>query len=575
MTVAEPAVSWMMRQDEIPVDIQSASFMENLVNEAKDSVRYLAKRLASRLPAHVDVEDLYQMGMIGLLQSVDRFDDSRGIKFQTYANRRVQGAMLDYLRSLDWRPRSVRRRNREIAVAVSTVEQRLGGSASTEEITAQMDISMDEYHQWMSEGSIPRAGEFIHADAHSSSSVDDFMNTIADTAATPEQAVLSIDVSRNFGGDLAAAVLRDIPPHKIRSSQKNGPSPTIGTKLGLMLWGIDTLLYQDKRDSISGPRQRPPFAAQLNFDRERLAELLPYPVVFWVADETYALLLKQAPDLIRWVSASFVFDAPTPARELLGPVVSSFDAGGEATKEAKPGPDRSTALLLEELKITPASGGPESAAKRLSLLTAIVERLLDAANFRQGKLFAQEGLELSRLLNNRRGEGNALGNLGIAYAALGETRRAIDFYEQRLVIAREIGDRLGEGNALGNLGIAYAGLGETRRAIEYHEKALVIDSEIGDRRGEGNGLGNLGIAYADLGETRRAIDFFEQRLVIAREIGDRRGEGNALGNMSLALDKLGERKQAIERAEAALKIFEQTEDPNAAKVSDVLEQWKK
>ncbi len=191
MTVAEPAISWMMRRDETPVDIKSSSFMENLVNEATDSVRYLAKRLASRLPAHVDVEDPYQMGMIGLLQSVDRFDDSRGIKFQTYANRRVQGAMLDYLRSLDWRPRSVRRRNREIAVAVSTVEQRLGGSASTEEITAQMDISMDEYHQWMSEGSIPRAGEFIHSDAHASSSSDDFMNTIADSSATPEQAVLS------------------------------------------------------------------------------------------------------------------------------------------------------------------------------------------------------------------------------------------------------------------------------------------------------------------------------------------------------------------------------------------------
>ena len=64
------------------------------------------------------------------------------------------------------------------------------------------------------------------------------------------------------------------------------------------------------------------------------------------------------------------------------------------------------------------------------------------------------------------GKGNALGNLGTAYAALGETRRAIELYEQALVIAREIGDRRGEGNALGNLGIAYAALGEPRRAIE-------------------------------------------------------------------------------------------------------------
>ena len=95
-----------MREDDLAVsavDIKSEGFMEKLVADATDSVRYLANKLASRLPAHVDVEDLFQMGMIGLLQSVDRFDASRGIKFQTYANRRVQGAMLDYLRSLDWR----------------------------------------------------------------------------------------------------------------------------------------------------------------------------------------------------------------------------------------------------------------------------------------------------------------------------------------------------------------------------------------------------------------------------------------------------------------------------------------
>jgi RNA polymerase sigma factor FliA len=191
MAVAEPAVSWLMREDEIAVDTKSESFLENLVKEATEPVRYLANRLASRLPAHVDVEDLFQMGMIGLLQSVDRFDASRGIKFQTYANRRVQGAMLDYLRSLDWRPRSVRRRNREIAVAVSSVEQRLGAAASTEEITAEMGISSEEYNQWLAAGSLPRAGEFVHAEAHTSAAAEDFMNTIPDTGATPEQAVVN------------------------------------------------------------------------------------------------------------------------------------------------------------------------------------------------------------------------------------------------------------------------------------------------------------------------------------------------------------------------------------------------
>ena len=163
-------------------------------------------------------------------------------------------------------------------------------------------------------------------------------------------------------------------------------------------------------------------------------------------------------------------------------------------------------------------------------------------------------LAAARRLKRREDEGVALGNLGLAYAALGETRKAIEFYEQRIAIAREIGDRRGEGNALGNLGNAYLNLGETRKAIEFYEQALVIDREIGDRRGEGADLGNLGLAYADLGETHKAIEFYEQALVIDREIGDRRGEGADLGNLGLAYADLGETHKAIEFYEQALVI---------------------
>ena len=188
--------------------------------------------------------------------------------------------------------------------------------------------------------------------------------------------------------------------------------------------------------------------------------------------------------------------------------------------------------------------------------------------------FYEQALHIGRETGDRRGEGNALGSLGIAYATLGETGRAIQFFEQRLAIAREIGDRRGEGTALGNLGIAFANRGETPRAIQFFKQALLIDRELGDRRSEGNALGNLGNAYAELGETDRAIQFFEQRLAIAREIGDRRGEGNALWNMSLTLHQLGEQAQAIQLAEQALIIREEIEDPRAAKVRTQLAEWR-
>jgi tetratricopeptide (TPR) repeat protein len=163
-------------------------------------------------------------------------------------------------------------------------------------------------------------------------------------------------------------------------------------------------------------------------------------------------------------------------------------------------------------------------------------------------------------LSSKESEGRALGNLGLAYAELGETRKAIEYYEQYWRIAREIGDRRSEGQALGYLGNAYADLGETREAIEFHEQYRQIAHEIGDRRGEGNAMGNLGLAYAELGETRKAIEYYEQVLQIAREIGGRRSEGNAMGCLGLAYAELGETRKAIEYYEQHRQIAREIGD---------------
>jgi len=173
---------------------------------------------------------------------------------------------------------------------------------------------------------------------------------------------------------------------------------------------------------------------------------------------------------------------------------------------------------------------------------------------RRAMEYYEQALGIAREIGDRHNEGAGLGNLGRAYADLGEVRRAIEYYEQALVISREIGDRRGEGADLGNLGVAYKNLGEVRRAIEYFEQALVIDREIGDRRGEGNDLGNLGNAYTDLGEVRRGMEYYEQALVIGREIGGRRGESVDLGNLGTAYATLGEVRRAIEYFEQALEI---------------------
>jgi tetratricopeptide (TPR) repeat protein len=178
----------------------------------------------------------------------------------------------------------------------------------------------------------------------------------------------------------------------------------------------------------------------------------------------------------------------------------------------------------------------------------------DLGETRRAIEFYEQSLTITREIGDRKGEGRALDSLGSSYADFGEFRRAIEFYEQSLTIAREIRDRKGEGNALGNLGNAYNALGETRRAIEFYEQRLSLAREIGDQRGKGNALGNLGLAYADLGETRRAIEFYEQHLTLAREIGDKRGEGNTLGSLGLAYADLGETQHAIEFYEQHLTL---------------------
>jgi len=137
----------------------------------------------------------------------------------------------------------------------------------------------------------------------------------------------------------------------------------------------------------------------------------------------------------------------------------------------------------------------------------------------------------------------------------------------------EIGDRCGECHALSGLGVAYATLGESRKAIGFYEQALAIQREIGDRRGESSVLSNLGIVYKHLDEPRKAIELYGQALVIKREIGDQRGEGIDLFNSAVLLDQMGNRAQAIDRGEAALKILESIEDPNAAKARALLEMW--
>ena len=110
-------------------------------------VKYVAGRISMKLPQSVDLDDLIQVGILGLIDAVAKFDPQRGIKFQTYAEFRVRGAILDELRSMDWVPRAVRQMASQIQDVYMKLEGERGQPAEDEEVAEKMGISMGEFYQ--------------------------------------------------------------------------------------------------------------------------------------------------------------------------------------------------------------------------------------------------------------------------------------------------------------------------------------------------------------------------------------------------------------------------------------------
>lgn len=120
---------------------------ERLVVAYAPLVKYVAGRLSSGLPAHVEEADLISYGLKGLLAAIERFDLGREVKFETYAITRIRGEIIDELRKLDWVPRSVRARAREIERANTKLEARLQRAPTDEEVATELEISVEEFHE--------------------------------------------------------------------------------------------------------------------------------------------------------------------------------------------------------------------------------------------------------------------------------------------------------------------------------------------------------------------------------------------------------------------------------------------
>jgi RNA polymerase sigma factor for flagellar operon FliA len=124
---------------------------EKLIVEYSGLIKFIASKIAARLPSNIELDDLISSGVIGLMDAIDKYDSSRDNKFKTYAEFRIRGAILDELRSQDWVPRSVREKAKVLERAYSKIEQMKGRQATDDEVCIELGMTTEQYHDMLNE----------------------------------------------------------------------------------------------------------------------------------------------------------------------------------------------------------------------------------------------------------------------------------------------------------------------------------------------------------------------------------------------------------------------------------------
>ena len=189
-----------------------ASARERLVVAYSPMVKFVAGRLGAGLPSHVDDADLISYGLMGLIGSIERFEPERGIKFETFAMTRIRGAIIDELRSLDWVPRSVRSRAREIEAAQAKLEHELQRAPSEAELAKRLEISEEELQTSLLEiaNSSVYALDELWTVSDSSGDQVSLLDTISDPRAEdPQESLASSEVKDRLTEAIASLPERE------------------------------------------------------------------------------------------------------------------------------------------------------------------------------------------------------------------------------------------------------------------------------------------------------------------------------------------------------------------------------
>lgn len=161
--------------------------LQSMLLKHSSMVKVIVAKMRDRLPSHADLEELESVGLLGLIDAVERFDPSRGYSFETYASIRIRGAILDELRSMDLLPRSVRAKQRKLNETVQTLEQRHGRAPTDEEIRSELQLTPKKYGKLCAQTQTP---SFIFLDRQQSSEEVNPHDSIADELQIPSSSAL-------------------------------------------------------------------------------------------------------------------------------------------------------------------------------------------------------------------------------------------------------------------------------------------------------------------------------------------------------------------------------------------------
>jgi tetratricopeptide (TPR) repeat protein len=395
-----------------------------------------------------------------------------------------------------------------------------------------------------------------------------------------------VDIAKSYAGDFVSAVRAHLP------------TSTPSDRLALMLTGIDPMVYAAD-DVLGGREARPIFATRLNFDRERIANQLPFLTVMWMEREAFRLLLREAPDMSQWISARFDFgELPAlDASALYGLMILNTMGPPDAVRLDLV--DEET--LVRQLEKSAGAADKLAMGRRIILLVTLGMQYLKSSKRVEARTTLGEALALTRRWKARSIEGPVLGTLGALDLAEGRIKPAIRRLRRALELSQGVNGKVaadasvalarayvidgdhraaelclrrliespGEGRAakleaLVELGKVHAAAGAKQRAIDAFEEALTLMRGQSDPRRDFNLLMQMGQAMLKT-DPKKALDYLERSLAIVRRIGDRHSEGRCLAEIGWAYVYMEEPRRAISYFEASLAMLRQLDDKDAEK----------